>query len=195
MHTMFTPEGGPLEAQAPLVFAPSDVAARLGVSSAMVRLYALAWERVTGAPLARAARGRLFTLEQVQALEQARRHAASVHGSIDGGLRRVLGLEEAPRASVQALPPEDPAVLDALRELRALLQAQAQAQAAYAVELTARLDAQARELAALREQLARVQALPAPQDPEDPIAPDSSGGHADPPRPRPSVLARLFGRR
>ena len=78
------------------VYNARQVSEALGVSTAMVRKYAAAYEAITGAPIKQHARdGRLYTRDQLDALINAKGFVESNAGmSVDTALRIALGRAE-----------------------------------------------------------------------------------------------------
>lgn len=128
----------------------SEVAARLGVKSGMVRRYALALEAVTGLTLTvDPVRGRLYPPDAVDLLEAARGQVLAQPGqSVEAALRALTGKSEgeAPR------PARIPGTLTPADLQAAMTEHSAQVLAAMN-EHTARADALAAEVAALRAQV------------------------------------------
>ncbi len=88
------------------VYTARQVSEALGVSTAMVRKYAAAYEAITGAPIKQHARdGRLYTRDQLDALVNAKGFVESNAGmSVDTALRIALGRAEAAFKEPQAQP-------------------------------------------------------------------------------------------
>jgi hypothetical protein len=78
------------------IYNARQVSEALGVSTAMVRKYAAAYEAITGAPIKQHARdGRLYTRDQLDALINAKGFVESNAGmSVDTALRIALGRAE-----------------------------------------------------------------------------------------------------
>ena len=133
---------------------PGEVAQHLKVSDPTVRRMAAAYELVYG-PLNRDARGhRAWNLEAVRRVQAA--HAALNTGkvnSLDHALRMVQDGLDLPAPTV--LPVERDVLSELLDEVR---------------ELRALAEAQKRELAALRAEVSSSRALPLPAPPGDLVA-------------------------
>jgi DNA-binding transcriptional MerR regulator len=113
------------------LYAPGQVARRLGVSTAMLRRYADALEAVTGHELVREKKARVFTERQVEQLAEARDICAATSVSVEEALRRVLGLAEVPAEAGAAL-----ATVATAQALQAWLEGAAEREGRYLATIT-----------------------------------------------------------
>lgn len=137
---------------APIVYPARQLAKDMKVSGAMVRVYAAAFENITGERVEIIGRdGRHFTEEQRAVLMKARALISDNPGlTVDAAMRAALGRAEVVAKLSGGLDSE---------MLRAALHE------TVAAPLTAQLEALRAEVAALRSELAEVKALPASERP------------------------------
>lgn len=135
---------------------PSQVAERLGISTAMLRRHVASYEKVFGELLKSKRDGRYYTREVSDRLEAALElyHAQRVP-SVEEGLRRIAAGDANIDATLEQARAEDPMTL-LLEELQRLRQA-TERQNELLLDQNSRLDRLETENRALRE------ALPAPQ--------------------------------
>lgn len=156
-----------VQAQPDTLERPSQVAERLGISTAMLRRHVAAYEKVFGDIYKDKRDGRLYTQEVSQRLEAAMTlYRAQRVPSVEEGLRRIAQGDESAVATLEAAHAEDPMslLLDELRRLRIATERQNELLA----QQGTRLDQLEVENRALREALP-----PAPPErPDEPEVPE-----------------------
>jgi DNA-binding transcriptional MerR regulator len=139
---------------------PSEVAAHLQITSAMVRRYGDALERVSGQVLPRVNQARAFNETQLTQLKQAREMVSAGFGnlSIEQALRRVMGLELPQLLNPGATPIDEGVALQVRQEVQTLLEMMTRVEAQNAAVLE-RLNGQIPQLEAQTDTTTRLESL------------------------------------